>query len=121
MVIQQRLNDAAIALQQVFGPANVKFAVFGGYAVTTLGGTRESKDVDCIAKLTKEDAIRLLDQRNGFAVVPQTRQDYVAFLWSKSGDSRNAVLVEIFPERFPGKQLFMSPHSPRTKGRGVDN
>lgn len=99
---QQRLNDAAIALQQVLGAANIKFGIFGGYAVVTLGGVRESKDIDCVAKGTKAQIIALLDNKNGFAVLPQTRQDYVAFFWSAPGDNRNSVLVEIFPEQFPG-------------------
>lgn len=106
MVVQNRLNDAAIALNQVLASSNVKFAIFGGYAVTALGGPRESKDIDCIAKVSKEEAIRLLDKKNGFAVVPQTRQDYVAFLWSVPSDPRNAVLVEIFPEQFPGMSFL---------------
>lgn len=108
-MLQDRLNDAAIALQQVLGPASIKFAIFGGYAVTALGGVRESKDIDCVAQVTKEEAVSLLDKKNGFTVIPQTRQDYVAFFWSAPGDSRNnGVLVEIFPEQFPGMSTCFS-------------
>lgn len=102
---QPRLNDAAIALYCSFAEANVRFGIFGGYAITALGGPRESKDVDCLASLTKAQAISILDGKNGFTVIPQTRQDYVAFLWTPPGDKNRAVLVEIFCESFPGKSL----------------
>lgn len=101
-MLQKRLNDAAISLHQVLNTAGVNYAIFGGYAVTTLGGVRESKDIDCIANVTKEQAIYLLDKKRGFRVIAQTRQDYVAFFWSVAGDERNSVLVENFPETFPG-------------------
>lgn len=100
---QARLNDATIALYRILSPHNVKFGIFGGYAVATLGGPRESKDVDCLSSVTKQQIIGLLDGKAGFDAVPQARQDYVAFLWSDKPNRERAVLVEIFCEGFPGK------------------
>lgn len=95
-----------MALQQVLGQANINFGVFGGYAISVLGGVRESKDIDCLASVSKNDVMALLNGRNGFTVIPQSRQDYVAFFWQVPGKSSgvkvNPVLVEIFCERFPG-------------------
>lgn len=106
-MITDHLHDAAIALGQVLGEADVRFGVFGGYAVSVLGGVRESKDIDCLASVTKDEAVALLDGRNGFVVIPQSRQDYVAFFWEDPRKSRssNPVLVEIFCERFPGMNM----------------
>ncbi|KAI0474009.1 hypothetical protein GGR56DRAFT_649980 [Xylariaceae sp. FL0804] len=101
-MIQQRLNDAAIALHRVLSHRGVHFGIFGGYAIGAIGGVRESKDIDCLASVTKEQIIHLLDHKEGFQAIPQTRQDYVAFLWSDRPDRKNAVLVEIFCEKFPG-------------------
>ncbi|KAH9894527.1 ser/Thr protein phosphatase [Xylariomycetidae sp. FL2044] len=105
--IPGRLNDAAIALHQVLSERSVNFGIFGGYAIGALGGVRESKDIDCLASITRAQVIDLLDGKHGFHVIPQTRQDYVAFLWSARGDEKNTVLVEIFCERFPGAQYSM--------------
>ena len=98
-MIQSRLNDAAIALNRVMAAANIKYGIFGGYAVTTLGGPRESKDVDCLASANKEQIITLLDGKEGFKYINQARVDYVAF--EKPKDPR-AVLVEIFVAQFQG-------------------
>jgi len=99
---QARLNDAAIALHRILSAHHVKFGIFGGYAVATLGGPRESKDVDCLASVNKQQIIGLLDGKSGFQAIPQSRQDYVAFLWSDKPNRERAVLVEIFCEGFPG-------------------
>lgn len=95
---QERLNDAAIALNRILSRNGIKFGIFGGYAVGILGGPRESKDVDCLASVTKKQIISLLDGKEGFQCIPQSREDYVAFFWSE-----RPVLVEIFCERFPGE------------------
>lgn len=79
-MLQDRLNDAAIALHQILAPANIRFGIFGGYAIGTLGGPRESKDVDCLASVSKQQIVALLNGKAGFTVIPQSRQDYVAFL-----------------------------------------
>lgn len=102
-MIQERLNDAAIALHRVLSREQVTFGIFGGYAIATFGGPRESKDVDCIASVSKEQIIQLLNDKEGFQAIPQGRQDYVAFFWSDRTDRGNAVLVEIFCEKFPGE------------------
>lgn len=101
-MLQERLNDAAISLHRILRANHVSFGIFGGYAISAIGGSRESKDVDCLAAISKEQAIKLLDGHGGFTVIPQTRQDYVAFFWSDREDKGNAVLVEIFCEKFPG-------------------
>lgn len=100
---QSRLTDAAIALQRVLARSNVRFGIFGGFAIGALGGPRESKDIDCLASGSKEQIINILDGQDGFVVVPQSRTDYVAFLWSDAQDRSRAVLVEIFCEQYPGK------------------
>lgn len=102
-MIQERLNDAAIALHRVLTHERINFGIFGGYAIGAVGGVRESKDIDCLASVSKDQIIRLLNNREGFQVIPQSRQDYVAFFWSNRADRTNAVLVEIFCEQFPGK------------------
>jgi hypothetical protein len=105
---QARLNDAAIALARVLSRAGIRFGIFGGYAITVLGGPRESKDIDCMAAtVTKQQVLAVLDGIDGFVAVNQSRQDYVAFLWCDSPGRENAVLVEIFPEQFPGNSLSM--------------
>lgn len=98
---QDHLNDAAIALSRALSNAGIKFGIFGGYAITVLGGQRETKDIDCFAAPSKQVVINLLDGKDGFVVVPQTREDYVAFLWSETPKS-TTVLVEVFCEQFPG-------------------
>lgn len=102
-----RLNDAAIALHRVLSLHHVKFGIFGGYAIATLGGPRESKDVDCLASVNKQQIVSLLDGKSGFQVIPQSRQDYVAFLWSDKPSRERAVLVEIFCEIYPGRLTIM--------------
>ena len=95
---QARLNDAAIALHRLLSSHHVNFGIFGGYAVATLGGPRESKDVDCLASVNKQQIITLMDGKAGFQAIPQSRQDCVAFLWSEKPNRERAVLVEIFCE-----------------------
>jgi hypothetical protein len=63
---QERLNDAAIALYGVLSTANVKHGIFGGYAIGTSGGPRESKDINCIASVNKQQIISLLNGKDGF-------------------------------------------------------
>ena len=102
MVLQSRLNDAAIALFRVLNAAGIKHGIFGGYAIGTLNGPRESKDIDCLASVSKAQIIGLLNGKEGFQFIDQSRDDYVAFFWSNQPNRQNAVLVEIFVERFNG-------------------
>ncbi|KAJ5679400.1 hypothetical protein N7462_007644 [Penicillium macrosclerotiorum] len=107
-MIQERLNDAAISLHRVLRRNKVSFGIFGGYAIGVLGGTRESKDIDCLASASKEQIISMMDKKDGFVLIPQCRQDYVAFFWcGNPPEDRYPVLVEIFCERFPGSQHTM--------------
>jgi hypothetical protein len=101
-MVHARLNDASIALNKILQRAGVRHGIFGGYAIAVLGGQRESKDIDCVASVTKQQILNIMDGKDGFVAVPQTRQDYVAFLWSDRPDRSQAVLVEIFCEQFPG-------------------
>ncbi|KAK7408612.1 hypothetical protein QQX98_009214 [Neonectria punicea] len=103
----ERLNDAAIALHRILSQEHVKFGIFGGYAIRAIGGVRESKDIDCLASVSKDRIIQVLNNKGGFQVIPQSRQDYVAFFWSDKSDRQNAVLVEIFCEKFPGAKYAM--------------
>lgn len=107
-MIQARLNDAAIALSEILEAADINHGIFGGFAIGTLGGPRESKDIDCLAAISKPEIVALLDGTDGFALVSQSRDDYVAFLWSEKADRSQAVLVEIFVDDFKG----MHPCSP---------
>ncbi|KYG41990.1 hypothetical protein M433DRAFT_74721 [Acidomyces richmondensis BFW] len=107
MANQARMNDAAIALSRLLAAAAIKFGIFGGFAISTHGGPRESKDIDCLAASYKAELLRLLDGKGGFTAVPQSRDDYVAFMWSDKPDRSRGVLVEIFPERFQDAQYGM--------------
>jgi len=102
-MIQARLNDAAITLSRILHEAGTKHGVFGGFAIGSLGGPRETKDIDCIASVSKQQVIQLLNGKQGFHFIDQARDDYVAFLWSDKPDRQNAVLVEIFVEQFQGQ------------------
>ena len=107
-MIQGRLNDAAIALYRILSEAGIKHGIFGGYAIGALGGPRESKDIDCIAAVSKQEIIGILDGKQGFEYLPQSREDYVAFFWSDKPGKERSVLVEMFVENFPGKYLFLT-------------
>jgi hypothetical protein len=104
------LNDAAIALHALT-QAGVRHGVFGGFAIGALGGEgwRGSKDVDCVASITKEALVSLLDGRDGFVWINQARIDYTAFLWSDTADRAQPVLVEVFPDNFQGPHEFQGP------------
>lgn len=107
-MILSRLNDAALAMFRILDAAGIKHGIFGGYAISTLGGPRESKDVDCIASASKQQIVALMDGKEGFQLINQSREDYVAFFWSDIPDRRNAVLVEIFVENFNGMHVISS-------------
>ena len=105
-MIQAHLNDAAIALYRILTAAGIKHGIFGGYAIGALSGPRESKDIDCIASVNKEQIISALDGKEGFQYIPQAREDRVAFFWSDKPNREQAVLVEIFVEQFPGESIL---------------
>ncbi|RYO85722.1 hypothetical protein DL766_009367 [Monosporascus sp. MC13-8B] len=85
VVKTKRLNDAAIALHRVLSRERINFGIFGGYAIGAIGVSAR-----------------------GFQAISQSRQDYVAFFWSDRPDRKNAVLVEIFCEKFPGARYSMA-------------
>ncbi|KAK6435230.1 hypothetical protein LTR95_008582 [Oleoguttula sp. CCFEE 5521] len=92
MVSSEDLSDAAIAIREVLDELGVQFGIFGGYAVATLGGPRESKDIDCAVHCSKNWLSSELSQRSNFRFLANKRQDIVTFLWGDRG-----VLVEFFP------------------------
>ena len=79
-MIQDHLNNTAIPLRRALDHAGIQFGIFGGYAVVVMGGPWESKDIDCLGAVTEEQAVQLLNSVDGFSIIPQTRQDYFAFL-----------------------------------------
>ncbi|KIW63868.1 hypothetical protein PV04_08840 [Phialophora macrospora] len=103
-----RLNDGAITLSKLLDEAHIKHGMFRGYAIGAFGGPRETKDIDCIVATTKPALIQLLNGKSGFVCVPQTRTDYVAFLWSDQADPRRPVLVEVFVEQFEGMSVSLA-------------
>ncbi|KAI2463150.1 hypothetical protein F4781DRAFT_426593 [Annulohypoxylon bovei var. microspora] len=104
---RDKLNDAAIVLNRVFRSEGIKYGIFGGYAIGTFGGTRSTKDIDCLASTSKEQVLKLLTLKDGFEPISQSRDDYVAFLWDEKVNSTNPVLVEVFCEKFPGAEYSM--------------
>ncbi|PKS08631.1 hypothetical protein jhhlp_005018 [Lomentospora prolificans] len=72
-MIQVHLNNTAITLCRVLDHAGTQFGIFGGYAVV-------SEDIDCLGAVTKEQAVQLLNSVDEFSIIPQTRQDYFAYL-----------------------------------------
>ena len=103
IMIQARLNDAAICMFKILNDAGVKHGIFGGYALGALGAPRESKDIDCIASVSKPQVISIMNGKEGFVYIDQSCEDYVAFFWSDNKERTEAVLVEIFVSSFPGK------------------
>ncbi len=99
-MIQERLNDAAKALYKVLSEAGVKHGIFGGCAIGALGGPRESKDIDCITSVSKQQILSILNGKQGFEYLNQAREDYVAFFWSDRPDKTRALLLEILSRIF---------------------
>jgi len=55
---------------------------------------------------SKEQVVKALDRKQGFVVVPQGREDYVAFLWSDHANRSDAVLLEFFVTDFEGAPRY---------------
>lgn len=77
---QQFLDDAAISLDEVLSSANIQHGIFGGYAISALGGPRVSMNVDRVASSTRDQLVALIGSRSDFALIPTMREDYVSFL-----------------------------------------
>jgi hypothetical protein len=101
MPFTRDLSDAAIAIREVLDNLGVPFGIFGGFAIATLGGLRESKDIDYTVHCTKEWLVENLKKIKGFKSMDNQRQDIITFLW---GD-RN-VLLEFFPSESKYKQWW---------------
>jgi len=102
---QSTLTSAAVALSTVLTSHRISHAFFGGWAVIAKGADRESKDLDVLVKAEKDDIITLLtkdiqglkgEDVGSWMVIPQSRNDYVAFFWKASPSSTEMVLVELF-------------------------
>ncbi|KAF2121497.1 hypothetical protein BDV96DRAFT_594691 [Lophiotrema nucula] len=114
MSSQDRLADAAIALNRVLTEAGIRYGLVGGYPISLLGSARTCKNVNCLAQTSKDEIIVALNGRDGFTrtLTNNERQDYASFLWSDrigwtQDWGRDAVLVEVFCEQFTGAQYSM--------------
>ncbi|KAI0880927.1 uncharacterized protein GGS22DRAFT_192764 [Annulohypoxylon maeteangense] len=104
---QELLNDAAIVLHRILINENVKYGIFGGYAISAFGGHRVTKDIDVLASATKDEITKLLGEDDGFEALAQSRDDYVAFLWAEKAAPKFQVLIEVFCEKFTGSEHTM--------------
>ncbi|RVD81881.1 uncharacterized protein DFL_009728 [Arthrobotrys flagrans] len=102
---QSTLTSAAVALSTVLTSHRITHAFFGGWAVIAKGADRESKDLDVLVKGEKDNIVELLtndirglkgEDVGSWMVIPQARNDYVAFFWKPSSSSSEMVLVELF-------------------------
>ncbi|PKY07173.1 hypothetical protein P168DRAFT_324609 [Aspergillus campestris IBT 28561] len=120
-MLQERLNDAAIALNYHLTQNQTPHGIFGGYAITVLGKTRETDNIDCLASITKHECITLLNGKSGFVAKPRPRQDWIQFEWSEeSGEPGSPIRVKIICEMFGGAKYNMSgvqPISRSVEGR----
>ncbi|KAH0542564.1 hypothetical protein FGG08_003069 [Glutinoglossum americanum] len=109
------LLTAALCTTRLLRSYNLHHAFFGGFATTSLGCRRETKDLDILVQTSKTTLTRLLNGRKDWLEVQQGRDDYVAYLWKGCGEA-NMVLVEFFffragkdgmqQARFPQIQSF---------------
>ena len=99
---QPLLEEAAVQMAKLLDDGGVRYALFGGLAVSALGGPRGSKDVDCLAGASKERLVQILDKHDGFAFSGNNRPDYIMFFWKPAANSRESILVELFPAAFNG-------------------
>jgi hypothetical protein len=73
--------DLLEGLPEPRAEGGIKHGIFGGYAIGSLSGPRESKDIDCIASINKDQLISILHGKNGFQAIPRSRDDRVTFFW----------------------------------------
>ncbi|KAI1207469.1 uncharacterized protein F4807DRAFT_469288 [Annulohypoxylon truncatum] len=101
------LNDAAIVLHRILSNENIKYGIFGGYAISAFGGHRLTKDIDVLVSGSKDEIVKLITEEHGFEAIEPTRDDYVAFFWTDKASLKFPVLVKIFYEQFPGHEHTM--------------
>ncbi len=89
---QAKLSDAAIAIDKALTELGVEYGIFGGYAIATLGGRRESKDIDCAVNCAKDWLVRELSKKEGFNFMGNVRPNLAQFIFGKHN-----VLLEFFP------------------------
>ncbi|KAI9866359.1 MAG: hypothetical protein M1813_001481 [Trichoglossum hirsutum] len=89
------LLTAALCTTRLLRSYGFQHAFFGGFATTSLGCRRETKDLDILVQTSKATLTRLLNSNKDWLEVQQGRDDYVAYLWKGCGDA-NMVLVEFF-------------------------
>ncbi|KAF8471857.1 hypothetical protein BDZ91DRAFT_479012 [Kalaharituber pfeilii] len=99
-MLHQTLCDAAIACSTILTAYGISHAFFGGFAILEICRLnsptyRESKDVDCLVSGDKDEVVKIFEGRSDWMLIPQTREDYVAFFW-KNPAGGEMVLVELF-------------------------
>ncbi|KAI0890789.1 hypothetical protein F4806DRAFT_489882 [Annulohypoxylon nitens] len=104
---RELLNDAAIVLHHIFSNENIKYGIFGGYAISAFGGLRATKDIDVLASISKDELLKLVTKEHGFDALTQARDDYVAFLYADKAAPKLQVLVEVFCAKFKDFQHTM--------------
>ncbi|KAI9894066.1 MAG: hypothetical protein M1814_004836 [Vezdaea aestivalis] len=91
------LLTAALSSTTLLTRHAIPHAFFGGFATTTLGCKRSTKDIDLLVHTTKPELVSLLSAPHYSKVwleINQAREDYVAYLWKGIPDT--IVLVEFF-------------------------
>ena len=92
MVATSIVNNVAIELSNRLTTGNVYHVFFGGWVAIMEGCGRETKDLDCYAATTKQDAVALF-QNSTVLIMPQMRTDYLCLLWPTGDTFLN---VELF-------------------------
>jgi hypothetical protein len=105
-MLQERLADIAILLFKVlYEEHDVKFGLFGDYAVSVVVKNEQARGADsihCIVSTSKDKLLEFLDGKNGFVALPQAREDHAIFLWTELTNRSNPIMVEMFCETLPG-------------------
>lgn len=121
MVTNQDLADAAIALSRTLTNHQVRFGLFGEYAVALLGGQRSCTKLDCRIATDKAKLLQLLDGKDGFrAGDPLLRPNgngALGMMWNSAHDKArlSTVWVLLRCDDCPGKLgLFFLPPRGRT-------
>ncbi|KAI0378524.1 hypothetical protein F5Y04DRAFT_283752 [Hypomontagnella monticulosa] len=100
-MLRERLHDTAIELHHILSQKNLRFGIFGGYAIAVMQGVRDTSDIDCLVSASKDDVIEVLDGKGSFILLPSPRQDYALFHWRDLPTGRYPVQVKMFFTHFP--------------------
>jgi len=91
MVATSVVDNVAIELSNLLTAGNVYHVFFGGWVTVREGCDRETRDLDCYAATTKQDAIALL-QNSAVVIMSHFRTDYLCLLWPAGDTFLNVVL-----------------------------